>query len=148
MGQVEVRWASGEDRASWVRLRRALWPDCPDVTHRIEVDQALARGGGALLAYHESSGAVGFAEVSVRSEHVDGASSSPVGYLEGWFVDEAFRGRGVGKTLVEAAVAWAAEHGLSELASDAALTNVGSQAAHEALGFVEVGRSVHFVRKI
>lgn len=148
MSQIEVRWASGDDRDRWLHLRRALWPDCSEETHRIEVEQALALEGGALLAHHVQSGAVGFAEISLRHEHVEGASSAPVAYLEGWFVEEAFRGQGVGKALVEAAVRWVMERGLSELASDAEVANVSSQHAHEALGFLESGRSVHYVRKL
>lgn len=148
MRQFEVRWANEDDRQTWLQLRRALWPDCAEETHRVEVDQALASGGGALLAHHTQSGAVGFAEISLRHEHVEGASSAPVAYLEGWFVDEAFREQGVGKALVEAAARWAKEQGLSELASDAELQNAASQQAHERLDFLEIGRSVHYVRKL
>ena len=94
------------------------------------------------------SGPVGFAELSLRHEHVEGASSCPVAYLEGWFVDPSQRGGGIGKALVEAAAEWARERGVSELASDAELTNEQGQRAHEALGFREAGRSVHYLRRL
>jgi len=148
MSRIEVRWASDDDRQTWLRLRHSLWPDCPEEIHRIEVEQALALGGGAPLAHHAQSGVIGFAEISLRHEHVEGTSSAPVAYLEGWFVEEAFRRQGVGQVLVEAAARWATERGLSELASDAELANVSSQNAHEALGFLKTGRSVHYVRKL
>lgn len=39
---------------------------------------------------------------------------------------------------------WARDHGYAELASDALLDNSVSHAAHQALGFEVVERSVHF----
>ena len=45
---------------------------------------------------------VGFAQVQLRRDYVEGTESSPVGYLEGVFVEEDFRKRGLGKALVSA----------------------------------------------
>ena len=148
MNGIDVRWAAPEDREAWLGLRRALWPDCPEEKHETEVGQALAAEGGALLAHRPGSGAVGFAEISLRHEHVEGASSAPIAYIEGWFVDPGLRGQGVGKLLIEAAAAWAKERGVSEMASHTEVANGASQAAHEALGFQEVGRSVHYLRRL
>ncbi len=145
---IEVRWARKDDRESWLAMRRALWPDCSDGVHEAEVLQVMACGGGAFLAMAALSGPVGFAELSLRHEHVEGASSSPVAYLEGWFVAPPQRGEGLGRALVEAAVRWTRETGASELASDTELGNELGQQAHEALGFLEVGRSVHYLRRL
>jgi aminoglycoside 6'-N-acetyltransferase I len=49
--------------------------------------------------------------------------TSPVAFLEGWYVDPDYRGARVGRRLVEAVEAWAREQGFSELASDALLDN-------------------------
>lgn len=95
----------------------------------------------------EGSGPVGFAEVGTRA-YADGCESSPVGYLEGWYVDPAFRRRGIGRALVEASLAWARERGLREFASDALLENLDSQQAHMAVGFAEVERIVIFRRAL
>lgn len=91
--------------------------------------------------------AVGFAEVSLRDD-AEGCSSNPVGYLEGWFVADRARGRGVGRALLEAGEAWARARGCVEFASDAETTNPSGIAAHEALGFTEVCRIVCFRRPI
>jgi aminoglycoside 6'-N-acetyltransferase I len=71
-------------------------------------------------------------------DYAEGCSTSPVGFLEGWYVVPEHRGRGVGSALVNAAIGWARAQGLSEFASDALYDNAESRAAHHALGFEEV----------
>ncbi len=87
---------------------------------------------------------VGFLEVSVRS-HADGCDpSTPVGYIEGWYVAPDCRRRKIGARLVAAAESWARDRGCLEMASDAWLDHLDSQRAHEALGFEVVDRCVHY----
>jgi len=89
----------------------------------------------------------GFAEVGARSV-ADGCDTSPVAYLEGWFVEEDLRLQGVGAALVRAAETWARAQGFREFASDVELENVESQRAHVAVGFREVERSVLYVKTL
>ena len=97
-----------------------------------------------LVSQDEVGTLTGFLEVGLRS-HADGCNpAQPVGYVEGWFVQEAFRNRGVGTELMRAAEDWARSLGCIEMASDALIDNEGSQSAHEALGFEVVDRCVHF----
>ena len=85
-------------------------------------------------------------EVGTRP-YADGCDTSPVGYLEAWYVDPDVRRQGVGRALVAAAEAWARGRGSREIASDARLDNVVSHAAHRRAGYEEVDRVVQF-RKI
>ena len=80
---------------------------------------------------------VGFAEVSRRA-YAEGCETSPVGFLEGWYVVPERRRQGIGRALVAAAEAWARGLGCREFASDAVAENTVSAAAHRALGFEEV----------
>lgn len=80
---------------------------------------------------------LGFAEISLRG-YAEGCLTSPVGYLEGWYVAEHARRRGVGAALLAAGERWAASKGCSEFASDAELDNQASLDAHAALGFEPV----------
>ena len=144
---IAVRTASPDDRADWVRLRLELWPDCPDERHRLEVAQLLASPGVVALAFIDQNLA-GFAEVSVRSDHVEGTASSPVPYLEGWYVRSAYQGQGVGRTLISFVEKWASSNGFSEIASDAELQSVRSIQLHHRLGFREVSRTIHFVKTL
>ncbi|WP_183812648.1 GNAT family N-acetyltransferase [Tunturibacter empetritectus] len=77
--------------------------------------------------------------------HADGCDTSqPVGFVEGWFVHEGFRGHGIGKALMRATEDWARHHGCKEVASDTWIDHVSSQKAHEALGFEIVDQCIHF----
>jgi aminoglycoside 6'-N-acetyltransferase I len=89
----------------------------------------------------------GFLEAGTR-KYAENAETSPVGYIEGWYVDEDLRGQGIGKALVEAAEDWARSQGLSEMASDTWLENEASIQAHLKLGYYEVERLVHFIKKL
>src|SRR5262249_21294722 len=94
-----------------------------------------------------SGGLCGFVEASIRP-FVDGCKTRPVGYIEGWFVDAEMRRQGIGRSLVIAAEQWAKAHGCTEMASDAHLENTVSVRAHEALGYEESVRAVHFRKAI
>ena len=89
-----------------------------------------------------------FIEVSIRRDHVDGTTSSPLPDVEGWYVDRRHRGQGVGKQLLGAAEQWARERGFKEMASDAELENIESISVHTACGFLETSRAVHFIKEI
>jgi len=143
-----IRRAEPKDKAGWVRLRHSLWPDCPENKHALEVEQVLQSGGTVFVAEHKQAGLIGFAEVSIRSDHVDGATISPVPYLEGWFVDASFRGRGTGRALLKAVEDWAISSGYTELASDAEIGNAQSIRLHKLLGFSEIDRNVTFLKKL
>lgn len=135
-----VRRVEPADEPEWLRMRQLLWPDCPPDTHRAEM---ATLGGAVFVAVRECGGLCGFVEASLRS-FAEGCDSGPVGYIEGWYVDPDSRRQRVGGRLLQAAEEWARASGCCEAASDAELDNVLSQQAHAALGYQEVGRSVHF----
>lgn len=147
---MTIRPSNAHDLAEWIRLRRALWPDCSPARQWLEIQQFAASQspGVVIVAEAGNGGLCGFVEVSVRHERVDGTASVPVAYLEAWYVEAEFRGRGIGRRLIEAVEAWALARGLKELASDAELENKWSIDAHVSCGFMETCRAVHFVKPI
>jgi aminoglycoside 6'-N-acetyltransferase I len=86
---------------------------------------------------------VGFLELDLR-KYAAGCSSSPVPFIEGWFVEPDLQRQGVGRALIAAAEAWACAAGHPEIASDAEIDNQRGIAAHRAVGFDEVERVVCF----
>jgi len=144
-----VRPAQPVDAEEWLRMRLELWPG-ESGEHRATIDRYFAghrrEPKEVLIAVNERGSAVGFAELSIRNI-VDSCVTDRVGYLEGWFVDAAYRRRGVGRALVRAAEAWALQQGCTEFASDALIDNSVSRAGLLALGFAETGQVRNF-RKI
>jgi len=145
---VTIRRIAAADRTSWLGMRDALWPGAFD-DHDRETRAFFEAGAAPFVVFvAESDGRlVGFLELDFR-KYAEGCESSPVPFIEGWYVDAEFRGRGIGRALVKAAEAHAREAGQHEIASDAELTNVDSIAAHRALGFEEIERIVCFRRSL
>lgn len=91
------------NRAGWLRMRRELWPDSDPEDAERWLGQ---RDTMTLVAADEAGELVGFAEVAARV-YADGCDTSPVAFLEGWFVEPSRRGEGWGKQLLQAAQNWA-----------------------------------------
>jgi aminoglycoside 6'-N-acetyltransferase I len=134
------------DVEAWWRMRCALWPHAVP-SELLEEAETYFRGASPLQAVFLGVGPagepLGMLELSLRSV-AEGCRTTPVPYVEGWYVVPAARRHGVGRALVAAAEAWAREHRYPAIASDAVIDNVVSERAHLALGFVEVERSIHF----
>ena len=153
---VQIRPAQASDVEQLAPLLEALWPRTSAREHARELELLL--GGKAasvvtmpliiFVAEAQDGRMAGFIEVDLRS-HADGCDpSQPAGYIEGWYVAEDFRHRGVGKKLVGQAEQWARDHGCIEIASDALIDNDVSQRAHEALGYEVVDRCVHYRKRL
>src|SRR5215475_3890089 len=146
---VRIRFRAPSDDAEWLRMRRALWPHDGKAAHQVDMAMWLARPDAAVLVAERADrqGLAGFAELGSRL-YADGCDTSPVAYLEGWYVDRDVRRRGIGAALVRAAEVWAQERGYREFASDALLDAIDSQRAHESLGFIEVERAVRYRKRL
>ena len=100
---MTLRSARKDDRDALAQMRCALWPDGSVEEFAGEVEQMLAGTFSPLpytiLIAESDDVLAGFIEVSLRS-HVDGCSTHPVGYIEGWFVHESHRGTGDRKSVV------------------------------------------------
>jgi len=147
---IFIRRAQLSDCDQLARMCEALWPDASAEQHARELALILegkpvttlpliilvADVGDRMLA--------GFLEVDLRS-HADGCNPSrPVGYIEGWYVAQSYRTRGIGRKLLAAAEDWARSQGCIEVASDTWIDNEVSQRVHEALGYEVVDRCVHY----
>ena len=128
-------------------LAAALWPHHTAQEMAEDLAANDVENNVALVAYVGSE-AVAFAHVGLRHDYVEGADSSPVGYLEGIYVVPAYRMRGIARRLIDAGCAWAKEHGCTQFASDCELENTHSERMHKALGFEEAGRIVCFLKEI
>ena len=149
-----VRLARPADREALARLLAALWPESTAEEHARELELILAgKSPGTLplvifVAENREGSPVAFLECGLRSHAESCNPSRPVGYVEGWYVAEEHRRRGIGKSLLKAAEEWARSQGCTEIASDAVIDNELSQRVHQRLGFQEVERSVLFRKSL
>jgi N-acetyltransferase len=140
---VVVRPVQPTDGRAWSALRHALWPDGSVAHHASEIEAffagTLAEPNAVLVAEdHAANALIGFIELSLRA-YGEGCHTSPVGYVEGWYVVPEWRRRGIGRRLMTAGEAWAEAQGCREFASDTQPDNEISASAHVALGFEEAG---------
>ena len=134
------------DQPGWLELREQLWPHQPSAEHLAEMASFLTSPErfAQFIEYDPSGNALGFVEVALRSDYVNGTNSSPVGFLEGIYVVPQARTQGIARMLVAEAERWATSVGCSEFASDALIENTRSHAMHAAIGFEETERVVFF----
>ena len=146
---VQVRPVQPEDRDQWARMRRALFPDFdpPEIDDYFKTGRFDGFEQCEVFVAGDGENLVGFAEASARP-YADGCKTTPVAYLEAWYVDPGARAKGVGAMLVAAVEDWGRKKGFKEIASDADIHNHLSQKAHAALGFVETDRIVCFAKKL
>ena len=143
-----IRHATAADKPEWIRMRQGLWPEAPSDYLSKDLDDFLtASDQTAFVAARADGGLVAFIEVRLR-DYAEGCESSPVGYIEAWYVDAHVRGQKLGRDLVHAAESWAREKGCTEMASDTWLENEASIQAHLRLGYYEIERLVHLVKRL
>ncbi|HEY3077575.1 MAG TPA: aminoglycoside 6'-N-acetyltransferase, partial [Burkholderiales bacterium] len=143
---VMIERCTSVEQLGWLELRQALWTDCPPEQQLLEMAEhvAIPQRFADFVAYSDWGKPIGLAEAAMRTDYVNGATSTPVAFLEGIYVLPEARRQGVAASLVDAVCRWARECGCCELASDALLENPLSHAVHRALGFEETERVVFF----
>lgn len=136
------------DITTIAKLAMSLWPD-NDMAELSEEMKTIIMQEDAMimLAYNEQD-AIGFAQCQLRYDYVEGTATSPVGYLEGVYVKDAFRKQGRARELIAACEQWAKIQGCHEFASDCELHNEESLAMHIHLGFIEANRIICFTKKL
>lgn len=143
---MNIRRASLQDVPAAAALAGLLWP--AHTREELEEELRGAMDSGAVFLALEGEEPAGFAECQIRHDYVEGTSGPPVGYLEGIFVAEPFRGQGVARSLLRACEGWAAEQGCREFASDCELTNTASLRFHLGCGFEEANRIICFTKRL
>ncbi len=145
--EITIRRITGADKPEWLRMRKGIWPEAPDEYLDYDMDDVLSSGRNIVFFAMQEGAPVGMIEVRLR-ESAEGCFSTPVGYIEAWFVNENLRGKGIAGALTDAAETWAREQGCREMASDTWLENRVSIRAHVRAGYAEVERLVHFVKQL
>ena len=140
-----IRKAESADFGVLTDMALKLWPDHDREEMYEELSSLMAKPDAAFFLGENASG---FAQCQLRYDYVEGTESSPVGYLEGIYVAESCRRKGLARELLAACENWAREQGCREFASDCELTNSQSLRFHLSLGFEEANRIICFAKKL
>ena len=145
---LTITKATKEDALTVAGLAIRMWEDNVLEELAAEFAEFMKSPEAAVFLGMVDGQAVGFAQCQLRHDYVEGTATSPVGYLEGIFIEEAYRRKGFAKQLLAACEKWAKEQGCTEFASDGELTNTESLKFHLSLGFEEANRVICFTKKL
>ena len=143
-----IKKATLEELSEAVRLANLLWQDSEYDELKSELEAEILSDESIIALYYEVDKAVGFAYSALRHDYVEGTNTSPVGYLEGIFTLEDYRGTGIAAELLSYCEKWAKEKGCAEFCSDCELDNSASYAFHMKSGFEEANRIICFYKKL
>ncbi len=143
-----VRKATNRDCRILAELAVQMWDTHTVDELEAEFTETIQDEQAGFFIKYAGNTPVGFAQCGLRNDYVEGTESSPVGYLEGIFVQEAFRKQGFAKQLLCACEKWAKDMGCTEFASDCELDNYGSLQFHIAMGFAEANRIICFKKDL
>lgn len=142
-----IRKASPADSIALAELASRMWEHDPAALEP-EFAELTASSEAACFLVFDGEKAVGFAQCQLRHDYVEGCETSPVGFLEGIYVDSDYRRSGAARSLLSACEDWARSVGCTEFASDCELDNHDSLAWHLKAGFEEVNRTIWFAKKL
>lgn len=143
-----IRKASRSDAEIIANLAVLMWDESSVDELADEFSELLSKDNAQIFLKYENDVPVGFAQCQLRYDYVEGTETTPVGYLEGIFVQESYRSRGYAKELLNKCEDWAKDKGCKEFASDCELDNDNSFLFHKAMNFTEANRIICFTKKL
>jgi aminoglycoside 6'-N-acetyltransferase I len=143
-----VRQGTLNDTAVAAALALKLWPHHTQEEFDTEFHDFISSENCAVFLAEANRLPVGFAQCQLRRDYVEGTESSPVGYLEGIYVDESYRRQGIAGELLLRCEQWARAKGCKEFASDCEIDNLDSLRFHLGVGFKEANRIICFTKQL
>ena len=140
--------ATTEHLTKWTNLALLLFPDSSFEEELQFHKEILLSEKEVGLLYQIDGQIVGYMNISVRNDYVNGTDTSPVVFIEAIYVLEQYRGQGIGKKFITYAEGYAKKRGIKQLASDCFIDNTLSENFHKGCGFAEKERVICFVKDI
>ena len=145
---ISVRKAGINDIGTAAVLAHKMWYDSSAEELAESLSRIISDDSGAVFILEADGVSAGFAQCQLRNDYVEGTESSPVGYLEGVYIEPNYRRNGCASALLEMCEIWAREQGCTEFASDCEADNEISRIFHLNSGFEEVNRIICFTKKL
>lgn len=103
---MKIYEAGDKDTLILVQMAKEIWDNDNLLELEKEFIDMIHNKNETAFILREGDLAVPFANVSLRYDYVEGTDSSPVGYLEGIFVKEAYRKKSYARSLVMKCEEW------------------------------------------
>lgn len=146
--KFEINTFQPKDFEALFSMAKKLWKDFQENELIELLEGAVEMEKVSIYIAKNNSNAIGFAIFSIRSDYVEGAVKSPTGYLEGVFVEEAYRKSGLARRFMVLGEKWCESKNCKQIGSDTWLDNAASREFHKKLGFKEEEELVHFIKDI
>ena len=145
---MQIEELSSENLHHMIPMLLKLLPDLDEQEEVEYYGNIIGASNEACFMAREGEHYAAFMHLKLRTDYVEGSSSSPVAYLEAIYVEPEYRKTGIGRELVELGEDWGRKKNCSEYASDAVIDNHQSIGFHKGVGFREAGRLVCFIKKL
>ena len=99
-----IKSATINDISVLVEMAVMLWGSHDKTELSKEFEETIKSKNNIFFIKYINNNPVGFAHCSLRHDYVEGTSSSPVGYLEGIYIKDDYRGSGYAKELLDACI--------------------------------------------
>ncbi|MFP4016475.1 MAG: aminoglycoside 6'-N-acetyltransferase [Halanaerobiales bacterium] len=146
--EYTIEKVTEENFEEWLKMGLALWPDNEEEELRDEFTDIINSEKEESFLISIDNKYIGFINMSLRTDYVEGSDSSPVGYVEGIYVDPDYREKGIARILIEKCEEWTRSRGCSQIASDCELDNAISYKFHRSVGFKEANRIISFIKDL
>lgn len=147
-GDFVIREATQADALALAELAIKMWLGNTVSELQSEFLDLISSDNSVCFIKYVGNKEVGFVQCQLRNDYVEGTDTSPVGYLEGIFIEKEYRHRGYAKDLLSKFEKWAKEKNCTEIASDCEIDNDISLEFHLSMGFEEVNRIICFRKDI
>ena len=147
--KISFNYFIQSDFIALLKMSLKLWTDIDKIKLKELLDQSSKSEKHKIIIAKDSENiSVGFSIFSIRTDYVEGADKSPTGYLEGIFVEQDYRKKGIAMEFIRLGEKWCKEKGCSQIGSDTWLTDKDSREFHKKAGFWEEEEVVHFLKNI
>ncbi|MFD2043281.1 aminoglycoside 6'-N-acetyltransferase [Ornithinibacillus salinisoli] len=129
-------------------MAMALWPGHDFTELKEEFSDHINSDKSHVLLWLQEEEPIAFIYLSIRTDYVEGAISSPTGYVEGIYVKPNYRRKGISNKLFNEGKKWMLEKGCKQVGSDIEYDNTVSYDFHTGIGFKESGRLITFIQDL
>ena len=147
-GSSMILRADSSNFSDWIDLSLRLFPEHSRDEMVGFYSEILDSEREVGFLYKKDNRYVGYMNLSIRNDYVNGTHSSPVAFIEAIYVLPEYRRQSIARELIAHGEDYARQKGLTQLASDCLLENEPGAEFHIICGFQETERVIYFAKDL